>query len=154
MATQQAAQVLLDQARLQLTDQMVRLDNFRSKSFAALAVSGTVAAFFGGRIASTPYGLKITGICVFGATALLSVVIAWPMQLFHGVQLRETRDWLSNYGDHEEAATLMTQSAARAVVDSIIKNEGKVGRASLLFGVQCVTLAAQLGIWLAILAHV
>ena len=153
MATMEAARVVLDQARLQLADQLVRFDNFRSKSFTALAVSGTVAAFFSGRIATAPHGLKVAGIVAFATTAVLAIAIVWPAHLLHGAKLNELDTWLRQYGDDEDAARSLTDSMAHAVIDSLRKNECRTSVTAGLFAAQCMTLGAQFALWLAILAH-
>ena len=146
---------LIDQTRQQLADQLARFESFRSKSFASLAVSGTIAAFFGGRLPATSGTLRTIQIASLATTAGLAILLVLPRRFSHGIGPKGYYEWLA--GESEDDAITeahLLDSTARDVVDSWQRNEGRLGCAALLFFAQCVALGVQVVTWLFILHEV
>jgi hypothetical protein len=153
MSARDINEALVNQTRIQLSDQFSRLEAFRSKSFTTLAASGTLSAFFAARVASVSGGLKIAVIGSFAVTALFAILISWPRTTSQGFGPATYQEWAKEHGAEDGAAEDFFDSLARDVVDAWRKNEPKVTRSGQLFFLQCVALTTQLVTWLVILAQ-
>lgn len=147
----EAHRFLVDQARIQITDQWTRVEGFRSKSFVSLAVSGTIAAFFGGTFAHVTIGYRVFLIVAFIATSIAAVALIWPVRFSHGIGPLSYQEWLSVPEATGEDLLGLAKSTSRDVAQSWTKNEGRIRTASWIFRGQCVALTAQLTAWLLIL---
>ena len=139
-----AGQFLIDQTRTQVTDQIARLESYRNRAFAALAVSGTVAAFLGAHLTAASANLRHLEIWSFLITVVLAVALVFPWRFSQGIGPKTYYDWVrTDSGTDAEKTDGLIASTARDVVGSWVNNERRLGWVTGIFTVQCAALGVQ-----------
>ncbi len=149
---QDAAALLWDESRRQITRQESDLDTLRNRAVALLSVSSIVAGLFGGRLVTVHHhpgyvtAAIVVALAFFALSVLAVIVVLSPKR--KGWEFAQNLDqWFALLRAGDLAPVDVTANLARHVEASRKRNQVVLERLYLWFGIACLLTGLEVVAW-------
>jgi hypothetical protein len=147
--------VLLEQARLQVSQQEASLDTLRTRSTAILSIGGVVAALFAPHYLHKGDIWGYLAIVAFAVTVITGTIIFWPREWAVGVPLGDYQDWIDERRewrkqydpDGADLTEPLTEEIAGTLVLAYVNNRVRYGHLAVVYALQCSLLGIEVVLW-------
>jgi hypothetical protein len=142
------AEVLLDQARVQLQRQEAKIDQLRTVAGVVLTGAGVIAGFVAPNLAAVQRAWSIAATGAFIACVLLGIVILAPRRdLLFSEGLDTYLSWIEAHGDQPGAAEVFALGLAANLEQSRMDNEQRIEQIPTWLQYQCGLFGAEVVLW-------
>jgi hypothetical protein len=145
-------EILLDQARRQVDQQVGSLDTLRTRSTAVVSVGGIVAALFATHFLPHAGNLTLAAFASLFAVVALGVFILWPREWNIGVPLPVYQQWIEDYHQwrldgEPDLAESLTEELAGTLVIAYSNNRDTYKWMARAYSAQVFMLVVEIGFW-------
>jgi len=132
----EAAEVLLDQMRVQVASQASGLDTLRTRATAVVSVAGLVAGLFAPHYLTDSYGVGIAALAAFTTCAILATIVLFPQRVGFSVPLGQADlEWVRTNGSNPDAGSMLALQTASTLIVAYDSNRDALGASRQLLHV-------------------